>query len=49
MHYFWKAFCLLLFFPQTLVLVVVGGESEVKEAALPSKADGRHLGENDIS
>lgn len=39
------------FHSQTLVLVLMGGagESEVKGKALLSKADGKSLGENDIS
>lgn len=50
MHYFWKAFHLFTFFPTNISgsLVRSAGESEVKEKALPSKADGRHLGENYI-
>lgn len=47
MHYFWKTFPL---FTNISASPVRGaGESEVKGKALLSKADGKNLGENDIS
>lgn len=47
MHYFWKTFHL---FTNISASPVGGaGESEVKGKALLSKADGKSLGENDIS